>query len=456
MYRAFLVYASAAERERIRTDPVWRSSGFSLVGEAGDGETALPMIRDLRPGLLIAGAQLPFMNGFELARAVRSLFPWTQVVLLGADDNLSRRRTLPDARIVEYLLEPVRGPELGEALARAADRMDRISRSLRESVRRADRNVSHARRTREQQISQWLETGVMPPTKPWKSYALYSRILTISSPSGQAEAMARGVLRLLEEWYPDSLRALDLEGGPMLAAFGNDLAQLEDLAYRVAYTALCAVERFAGEQVRIQIGQTVTNPEELRRSWLALHELANRQTSDRPILGLGDAIDPAVPTRPGLDATVVRAALERCARSCSLSPADMARAAESIIANNPFRAGLCSGGDVRWKPLIRSRQYIADHYDSPGLPLHGAAREAGMSVHRFCVVFEQEMRVSFTDYLYQMRVNVAKALLSTTRMRINSIARAVGFAEPDYFIYIFQRYTGLPPREYRRAQTAKP
>lgn len=490
MRRVFLVNGDAAQRERIRAGLPWDRIGFALVGEAADGESALPMIRDLRPDVLIAGERLPIMGGFDLALAVQELFPWAQVVLLGADDSPAKRHRMAQACMGEYLLEPVRALELEEALKRAAARVESISRKLQERMQRANRDVPKERRDRERAMSQWLETGVLPENPPWTRQARYCRAMTLTGADGRLSDAVRGILRLMEARYSDRMRTLELDRGPMLVTLGNDLARLENLAYGTAYTVLCAAERLAGEQVRIQIGRCAADERELRESWLELRALEREQTDRRPILGPGDAMRACPGECPeicalaeqalGLETTEVRGALEHCARVGTLSPGDVAKAADKLIAEaSALRDGakamvnagslddMCEqlrrvveyrdlrAPQLRWLPLNRARQYIAEHYGNPGLLLHGAAREAGMSEHRFCVVFEQEMGMTFTDYLFQMRVNVAKALLTTTHMRVNSIANAVGFNEPDYFASIFRRYAGMDPRAYRRAHAER-
>ena len=43
------------------------ASGYSVVGEAADGEAALDAVRDLGPDLVLLDVQLPGIDGFEVA-----------------------------------------------------------------------------------------------------------------------------------------------------------------------------------------------------------------------------------------------------------------------------------------------------------------------------------------------------------------------------------------------------
>ena len=59
MIKVFLVEDEFTIRESIKKTVHWESEGFELVGEAGDGELAYPMILASRPDILqIYGCRL--------------------------------------------------------------------------------------------------------------------------------------------------------------------------------------------------------------------------------------------------------------------------------------------------------------------------------------------------------------------------------------------------------------
>ncbi|MBB5357453.1 DNA-binding NarL/FixJ family response regulator [Rhodanobacter sp. ANJX3] len=53
-----------------------------VVGEAGDGETAISQFRDLRPDVTLMDLQLPVKTGVEAIEAIRQEFPGAVVVVL--------------------------------------------------------------------------------------------------------------------------------------------------------------------------------------------------------------------------------------------------------------------------------------------------------------------------------------------------------------------------------------
>ena len=56
--------------------------GFSVVGEAGDGLTSIPLVDRLQPDVLLLDLMMPGLNGQEVIRQVRKCSPRTHVVVL--------------------------------------------------------------------------------------------------------------------------------------------------------------------------------------------------------------------------------------------------------------------------------------------------------------------------------------------------------------------------------------
>ena len=48
-----------------------------------------------------------------------------------------------------------------------------------------------------------------------------------------------------------------------------------------------------------------------------------------------------------------------------------------------------------------------------------------------------------------MRIERAKELLTTTSMKLSTIAMEIGYNEPNYFSHVFRKLEGITPKEYR-------
>ena len=62
MIKVFLVEDEIIIRNGIKNSIDWEMHGYDFVGEASDGELALPMILEKKPDILITDIKMPFMD----------------------------------------------------------------------------------------------------------------------------------------------------------------------------------------------------------------------------------------------------------------------------------------------------------------------------------------------------------------------------------------------------------
>jgi two-component system, response regulator YesN len=99
--------------------------------------------------------------------------------------------------------------------------------------------------------------------------------------------------------------------------------------------------------------------------------------------------------------------------------------------------------------IYQAKKYIDSHYADPDLSLNSVAAQVNLSANHLSVVFSQETPQTFKEYLTEVRINKAKALLRTTSSSVAEIAYQVGYNDPHYFSAAFKKNTGLSPTEFR-------
>ena len=65
MLKVFLVEDESIVREGLKNNIPWQEYGYQFMGEASDGEMALPMIRKIRPDVLITDIKMPLWTGWH-------------------------------------------------------------------------------------------------------------------------------------------------------------------------------------------------------------------------------------------------------------------------------------------------------------------------------------------------------------------------------------------------------
>ncbi|MFL5732533.1 MAG: ANTAR domain-containing response regulator [Chloroflexia bacterium] len=88
---------------------------YLVVGEAGDGQSAVNLARELRPDLVIMDIRMPEMDGIEAAQ-VLTAEDVAPVLLLTAysEPDLVQRAT--QAGVIGYLVKPFREAQLAPAI----------------------------------------------------------------------------------------------------------------------------------------------------------------------------------------------------------------------------------------------------------------------------------------------------------------------------------------------------
>lgn len=124
MLKIFLAEDEVVVRETIKRMIPWEELGFELVGEAADGEMALPLLIRQQPDLLITDIKMPFMDGLTLARLAKKEIPGLKVVILSGYDDFNYAKQAIGIGVEDYLLKPITKNALIERLSEIRSRYE--------------------------------------------------------------------------------------------------------------------------------------------------------------------------------------------------------------------------------------------------------------------------------------------------------------------------------------------
>ncbi|MBC3762092.1 response regulator [Quadrisphaera sp. RL12-1S] len=124
----------AEDEAIIRLDVVeiLREAGYDVVGEAGDGESAVRLVEELQPDLVVMDVKMPVMDGISAAERIGKarLAP---VVLLTAFSQRELVDRARDAGAMAYVVKPFTSADLLPAVEIAVSRFQEIA-DLEEEV----------------------------------------------------------------------------------------------------------------------------------------------------------------------------------------------------------------------------------------------------------------------------------------------------------------------------------
>jgi len=93
---------------------------MEVVGEAGGGEEAIKLARELQPQVVVMDCALPGMNGLEATRGILDELPRTAVLMLSMHTESTWVRQAIEAGARGYVLKNALDLELGAAIRKVA------------------------------------------------------------------------------------------------------------------------------------------------------------------------------------------------------------------------------------------------------------------------------------------------------------------------------------------------
>ena len=105
--------------------------------------------------------------------------------------------------------------------------------------------------------------------------------------------------------------------------------------------------------------------------------------------------------------------------------------------------------DVDSQAILKVIHYIREQYGN-NVTLSDAAKLIGVTPEYLSRLFYQKINVNFVVFLRDFRISVAKRMLLSGKYRIQEIAEHVGFKDPKYFNKVFKSVCGVSPTEYKK------
>ena len=398
-------------REGIRESFPWDETPYTLVGEAPDGEMALPIIRDTNPDIVITDIRMPFMDGIELCRILRAQMPWIGIIVLSGYDEFEYARQCIRLGVREYLVKPINAENLREALDKVSEQLKEERKTIEHAASLRARLGSDEQLVKEKLIaSLYSEEAAAEDSHSVLKHLhsmgcnviapFYAVVDAAFDPVGKGQEAAFN----LSESSGGVMHASSSRTGAALLVLGDNAGDAEERAYAFATSLVRELERIGCDKIRVGIGDIVDTPEEILKSFKTARHIRHilvERTDEKPMI-LGTREMGEVSDDPGTS-----------------------------------------------KVISDAKLYMSEHFTDPNLMLQDVAKSVNMSNSRFSTVFSQQNGQTFTEYLISLRLGKAKEMLRTTGVKSTHIARECGYNDSHYFSYIFKKNVGITPSEYR-------
>jgi two-component system, response regulator YesN len=484
--------------------------GWTITGEASNGEEALELIKANRPDLVLTDIRMPHMDGLQLAGQIQRLWPDILVVILTAYKDFEYAQAALRLGVKDFLVKPCDEEKVEEVLHRAYDHLLKkaAERDKEASVKRfawehdfrslllrmpSAASLSDFREDcRGKEI--WLIKVVefFPAVKGYRTedlellqFALSNiifEILEINDITGSLVPIEQDEYALLlTEWVaPDRLMkemedALNKFLGIPVFVFRYGAVQQTSCLPLVydRFKALCQDYGYSVTSVQSNKSreqkEAYSHADKVKR-WktrLTLHILhgQTRQLVDDVESFMTDLLSLDVHDAK-LEAFSFALALQEILRQ-EFSVKDEAGLAERFdqVHNlqtlskinewlrerlDRFMRTYMDKDDKKCGSHVQKAiHYIESHY-TESCTLSDAAGVLHLAEPYLSKIFKKETGETFVNYVTKIRMEKSRLLLANTDMKIFEIASTVGYDDPNYFTAVFSSTQHMSPREFRK------
>ena len=161
MLKVFLVEDESVVRESLRNNIPWKEYGFNFVGEASDGEMALPLIRKTAPDVLITDIKMPFMDGLSLSHIVKKEFPSMRVIIMSGYDDFEYAKRAIKEGVDQYISKPITKSGMKEVLDSVKEKIEK-ERTQQGYLMQYEMETQEYEQLQRREFFEKVLTGTMP------------------------------------------------------------------------------------------------------------------------------------------------------------------------------------------------------------------------------------------------------------------------------------------------------
>ncbi|WP_309119119.1 response regulator [Paenibacillus sp.] len=481
--------------------------GWTVVGEAENGEEALEWIQATQPNLVLTDIRMPGMDGIRLAEHLHRTEAQVEVIILTGYEDFQYAQAAIRYGVVDFLLKPCNEQTLLEVLKKAYERLKGVLRQQEE--READRKLkeeallraltlrlpmlsAEERLAREQVIGrQMLLVAVddyFPKNRQYREkdlgllqFALYNII---------SEMMARDDRKGAFVSLEFDRFSLFLEAGTDAEEFGRQCreALLDYIGISLTVIAcgtITSAEDPPANYERYLKARSAYGPQwewdaapaermesrarskELEAQLTGAILLGQVENLERVLSDMVERLRQLPLAEAKMEALALTFAMHATAKRQLDAPEETGGFGERIGNLQALQSVQETGAWIRsaadgflaryeeWKAgkndnlIDRTLEYIDKHYRE-ACTLTEVAEHLHISPTYFSKLFKKVTGDNFSAYLTKIRMQKAELLLVNTDMKVFEIAAAVGYDDPNYFTNVFRMVHRMSPSDYRK------
>lgn len=479
----------------------WENLGLQVTQTANNGEEAFEKFKKENVDIIITDINMPKVNGLELLQKVKLLNNKTKFIILSGYDEFCYAQKAIEYGVKNYILKPIDEEELENAIKKIV--LDLEDEKIKENI------ILNKNRILLQYINGKLFEKELINIKDYINISFYERSYTVSIITfirKDENNVFMKVDEIIKNVFKNEYEILHKYDGEivLINSWNKDITQNEvknyyeqlkdkimtelneeifiaigDLVYKlneieVSYKISSALKKYMlTEGTNICLDRySFKYPKENNVTFHKEIEKINKLIIERNIDELEKFIDEILENRnlnPKniydfsikmlflIDKTLEEFKINRKYEDEGLSNIIVGLCNENtresiktfIFSELNELIDLMDNNMIQYSPVVQQVISIVNEKYYEELSLKTLAQKYNVNSSYLGQIFNKEVGVSFSEYLNKTKNTKAKELILNTNMKINDIAKSVGYIDTSYFYRKFKKYFGVCPSTIR-------
>ena len=501
MYKIMIVDDEKLIIEGLRNLIDWGKLGCNIVATANNGEDALEKLKQNKVDIIITDINMPVINGLELIKKVKAKYEKINFIILsGYDDFLYAKKAI-EYGVNGYILKPINEDELEESLLSIIRNINKDKEINKNILAKSMKLLQfiYGRINKDEIIKIKNELNIPLNNK---CYTVTSIILSMNNQNGRYI----NIDEVIEKGINSNYELISKFDGQTIIVNAWNLDESKENIRDYFEVMKDNIIRDIEADVFIGIGDLVFNIDELNTSFKTSDNLKKYMLTEGKNICLTsddiinikeyksnfsyeiDKLDKIILEK---DFEGAKMFLEALIDDVSLTPKniyDLSIRSVMLIDKiaNDFKiekkyindslssniVKLCNENtrdsikafliseieelingmiytNKKYSPIVSQVLTNIEERYAEDLSLKTLAYKYNINSSYLGRIFTKETGMSFSEYLNKTKNIKAKELILGTNMKINDIAKAIGYTDTSYFYRKFKKYYGICPSTLR-------
>ncbi|TCM93068.1 AraC family two component transcriptional regulator [Paenibacillus sp. BK033] len=465
----------------------WSRYGIELAGTAADGLSALQMVRELQPDIVMTDIRMPGLTGLQLIEEIAKEMPDTACIVFSGFNEFEYIRKALKLGVIDYLDKPITLEKIDEAIGRTIARIGHQQEhtQLKTQVA-ANKEALLEKATLDllllgaQAIPAWRSaygeaearqvigiTILAATGKPDPLLEDHPSYRMVSFPYGKEWVMAVFHSKLPADELWEQLTVLSPQmqetvgSGQTYADLSEAGASLKEAVRALRYAVFLEEKgwtRFEPAEESLPKGLNEREEEIVFFMRTGNKEGLLRQLEEYKHWTEAERLSPELVEQEVLKLAYIgyQVAMEAGGEARTLVPhrelgemSSRDRMFEWLREQMELLHNFMREDKQRAKhnAVEKALAFIEKHY-LESFTLQEVAEHVGMNATYLSLLFKEKVGTSYIKYVTKLRMEQAKMLLHKG-MLVNDVSKKVGYYNYRHFTELFKKYAGVTPGQFR-------